>query len=92
MKLACPWSKKKFCVEKKCSLTDIIEGTVEWELQQTKENVSGKNCLLEMDSGDITWRAAHSRRDIKYFWEKLIIGEEHSSFLKYWSGMDDVVV
>lgn len=97
VKLACPWQKQKcLCRGKKCSLTDTIDRTVkrpvECELQQIKENVSVKDCLLEMDSGDITWRAAHSRRDIKYFWGKLIIREEHNSFLKCLSAVGDIVV
>lgn len=47
------------------SLIDTIDGTVkrpvECELQQIKENVCVKDCLLEMGSGEVTWRAAHSR-------------------------------
>lgn len=65
---------------------------MESELQQTKENVSVKNCLPEMGSGDIAKRLALSRKDIKYFWEKLIIKEEHVRFLKYWSAVDDIVI
>lgn len=86
-------------MEKKYSLTDTIDRTdtivkrpVECELQRIKENVNVKDCLLEMDSGDVTWRPAHSRKDIKCFWGKLIIREEHDSFLKYLSAVGDTVV